>query len=395
MESLQKEHDRLLNKSNLSKPLTSIDKILSALTTARAQISSDPTSTAATAITLAKLQNQINPIVAHLNDDQKEIHSALTKYGKALDKKFKTAASASTDYEPLNGDRESGLISRAIAMHLIREGSFDVASMFFQEAEEKGEMLDIEDGLTREFRDLYEILDAMKVRRDLGPAIQWARNKATLLDARGSNLEFELCRLQYIWYFMGGEIGGVGNKRALEYARREFGRFQDKYLPEIEKLITAFAFLPTIHSSPYAPLFSDPERMWTDVSRSFTKEFCSLLGLSAESPLYIAATAGAIALPTLLKMTSIRKEKNTAWSSVNELPVEIPLPPRYQFHSIFVCPVSKDQTTETNPPMMLPCGHVIAQDSLHRLAKGGSQVTLKCPYCPKESTAAQAKRVYL
>ena len=131
-------------------------------------------------------------------------------------------------------------------MHLIREGSFDVASMFLQEAEEKEEILDIEDGLTREFRDLYDILDAMKVRRDLGPAIQWARTKATLLDARGSNLEFELCRLQYIWYFMGGEIGGVGNKRALEYARREFGRFQDKYLPgECQVLGDRFVFLDT------------------------------------------------------------------------------------------------------------------------------------------------------
>jgi hypothetical protein len=45
------------------------------------------------------------------------------------------------------------------------------------------------------------------------------------------------------------------------------------------------------------------------------------LGLSAESPLYIAATAGAIALPTLLKMASIMKEKKTEWSTVNELPV--------------------------------------------------------------------------
>ena len=45
--------------------------------------------------------------------------------------------------------------------------------------------------------------------------------------------------------------------------------------------------------------------------------------------------------------------------------------------------------------MMLPCGHVIAFESLRRLAKGGSSATLKCPYCPKESTLAQAKRVII
>ena len=31
------------------------------------------------------------------------------------------------------------------------------------------------------------------------------------------------------------------------------------------------------------------------------------------------------------------------WTSANELPVEIPLPAAYQFHSIFVCPVSKER----------------------------------------------------
>lgn len=45
--------------------------------------------------------------------------------------------------------------------------------------------------------------------------------------------------------------------------------------------------------------------------------------------------------------------------------------------------------------MMLPCGHVIAQESLQRLAKGGSSVSLKCPYCPRECNLPQAKRVII
>ena len=72
--------------------------------------------------------------------------------------------------------------------------------------------------------------------------------------------------------------------------------------------------------------------------------------------------------------------------------VEIPLPPSYLFHSIFVCPVSKEQTTDENPPMMMPCGHVIANDSLQRLSKGGK---FKCPYCPSESHARDARKVIL
>ncbi len=31
------------------------------------------------------------------------------------------------------------------------------------------------------------------------------------------------------------------------------------------------------------------------------------------------------------------------------------------FYSIFACPVSKEQSSEENPPMMLPCGHVLCK----------------------------------
>jgi hypothetical protein len=65
------------------------------------------------------------------------------------------------------------------------------------------------------------------------------------------------------------------------------------------------------------------------------------------------------------------KEKRTEWTTQDELPVEIPLPSQFHFHSIFVCPVSKEQSTEQNPPMMLGCGHVIARESLEKISKGG------------------------
>jgi hypothetical protein len=51
------------------------------------------------------------------------------------------------------------------------------------------------------------------------------------------------------------------------------------------------------------------------------------------------------------------------------LQIEIPLPPENRYHSVFACPVSKEQASVTNPPMMLECGHVVAKDSLQKLAK--------------------------
>lgn len=314
-------------------------------------------------------------------------------------------------------------------MHLLREGQFSVASTFLTDATNNPPRVEPKpktpnahsklkddlgidslksEELRKRFANMYHILHELKNERNLLPAIQWARENSKALETRGSNLEFELSKLQFVWLFIGGSNPhdprnlAQCQQQALKYARSEFTGFQARYLKEIQQLSAAMAFSPNLAQSPYHRLFHN-EGAWDDLANSFTREFCSLLGLSADSPLYIAATAGAIALPTLLKLQTIMKEKRTEWTTQHELPVskycsisraqlifqvEIPLPPAYHFHSIFVCPVSKEQTTDQNPPMMMPCGHVIAQESMARLSKGSR---FKCPYCPNESRPDEAK----
>lgn len=80
----------------------------------------------------------------------------------------------------------------------------------------------------------------------------------------------------------------------------------------------------TARPYPHLQTILSPERR-EELSTFFRREYCSLMGLSATSPLYLAATAGAIALPKLVKVSSIMKDKKTAWSSHNELPVRLPL----------------------------------------------------------------------
>ena len=308
------------------------------------------------------------------------------------------------------------LINRAIAMHLLREGQFSVARTFMDEAkdlatpqpvalsddtemdrDEESELAPIpSQALQGKFESMYAVLQALRAQ-DLDPAIAWARVNSAELEARGSNLEFELCKLQFVWLFkdsLSSKTPAFGNHdlaTAFGYAREHFGRFEARHLKEIQKLASAMVFAPNIRDSPYAPLF-ETTSAFDEVAASFTREFCSLLGLSAESPLYVAATAGTIALPRLVKFIGATRSKRTEWTTANELAFETPLPRSMIYHSIFVCPVSKEQTTDANPPMMLPCGHVLAKESLQNLTKG---TKFKCPYCPFEGQAKDARPIIL
>lgn len=325
---------------------------------------------------------------------------------------------------------QSYLINRAIAMHLLREGQFDVATTFFNEVKtlsslddraeiqspnQNGEVLKEREwelrseSLQQQFAEMYHILDQLRNKHNLEPAIQWSKSHSEKLKDSGSNLEFELCRLRFVALFLGHEDnsddidmnaslhtsldGSAPDRifRATTYASTAFEPFFNRYSSEIFKLVGAISFWNSFDDSPYKSLFS-PTVAWEEACTSFSREFCALLGLSPSSPLYVACTAGALALPVLAKVKSIMRSKRTEWTTQEELPVEIPLPPSFQFHSIFVCPVSKEQATDKNPPVMLPCGHVLCRDSVRNYSKGNR---FKCPYCPAECMPKESRTVYL
>ncbi|KAF2454748.1 CTLH/CRA C-terminal to lish motif domain-containing protein [Lineolata rhizophorae] len=501
MESVSQDCTKLEGRAVYTKVLSEIDKMIASAEDCKQQLETRPVQRS---IALAKLQNNLNKSFTKINDDFKPVDSASKSFTKTLDKHFrgKPIPDSESDFiAPF-----PGYINRAIVMHLLREGRFSAAETFIAEVnarpphkvpeprfgrwnylDETGStppprmkqdiLATIEywveirdrasdlawqrdfanDGagcsggggrsletatLQRRFADMYHILDMMRVG-NLQPAVDWAREHADDLHARGSNLLFELCRLQFITYFMGGGDDNDGDTpmidaldsssgnpsyydrlskqqspsvssgpiRAYQYARATFGSFASKYKRDIQRLMGAFAYHPNISESPYGMLFATaaPDggnesgagaalhahggvpAAWRDAAAHFTREFCSLLGLSAQSPLYISATAGGIALPMLLKVRVVMREKRTEWTSRDELPIEVPLPPDFHFHSIFVCPVSKEQSTDRNPPMMMPCGHVICKESLQRISKGAR---FKCPYCPSESHPRDAMVVY-
>ncbi|KAI1811817.1 CTLH/CRA C-terminal to lish motif domain-containing protein [Poronia punctata] len=430
MLELQKEFQKFSQGNKLTTAVEDVDKVIQLLVSARENVdaANEPHTNS---LTLTKLQNPVGAQLEAISNDLGKVHKNQNAFHKALGRAFKdTKGTLPTEHDPL--DSQTPLINRAIAMHLLREGQFDVAATFIAEAQPQSSILqpasralpespstvsrpstppdamitdsDIPSDLTafqsqalqERFTDMYAILASLK-KRDLFPAIEWARVNSVELENRGSNLEFELCKLQFVWLFKGPTVNGMadgpgnGVSGALKYGRENFARFQTRHLREIQRLIGAMAFPAHLEQSPYRNIF-DISVAFDEVSSSFTREFCSLIGLSAESPLYIAATAGVLALPNLIKWTSINR-KNAKWATRNELAFETPLPKSMLYHSIFVCPVSKGQTTDDNPPVILPCGHVLARDSLRGLAKSGNRY--KCPYCPSEGIVKDAKEIIL
>lgn len=152
-------------------------------------------------------------------------------------------------------------------------------------------------------------------------------------------------------------------------------------------------FAKRLDKSPYAH-FADLQYLASSLQIQFSREFSQLLGQSFESPLFTCVSVGTTALPMIMKLSTLMKDKSLEWTQANELPVTLPLLDSQKYHSIFVCPVSKELGTEANPPMMMVCGHVLSKESLTRLSKGSPSSRFKCPYCPVDSTAAQAVRIY-
>ncbi|XP_051140588.1 protein RMD5 homolog [Andrographis paniculata] len=315
--------------------------------------------------------------LSQMEDTQKDLNISLSKYSKLLEKSF--IPDISKAYRNVDFDIHS--INQIIACHFYREGLFDLGDSFADECREP----EAKEKKTP-FLEMFHILEAIKCRK-LEPALTWAMKNHDELTQTGSNIELKLHRLQFVEILQNGTRG-----EALKYARTFLAPFGAKHLAEVQKLMGCLLWAGRLDSSPYSELLSSVH--WDKLSEELTRDFCNLLGQSYESPLSVTIAAGVQGLPTLLKLMNVMSGKKQEWQSMKQLPVPIDLDKEFQFHSIFVCPVSRDQASEENPPMLLTCGHVLCKQSIAKLSKNNSTRPFKCPYCPSEVEAGQCKQLY-
>ncbi|CAO2841947.1 unnamed protein product [Amaranthus hypochondriacus] len=327
---------------------------------------------------LADLKSKLKEIanLGQIDSCQKELNSALAKYPKQLEKIFNPDISKA--YR--NVDFDVHLINQIIASHLYREGLFEVGDCFANETEEQGST-----AIKSPFIEMYHVLQAIK-SHNLEPALKWASDNHEKLKQNGSDFGFKLHRLQFVEV-----LQNQGRDDALKYGRTYFESFSKTHMAEISKLMTSILWAGKLDTSPYSQLLVPIN--WEKLGEEFTRNFCNLLGQSLESPLSLTVAAGVQGLPTLLKLMNVMMGRKQEWQSIKQLPVPIDLDKKFQFHTIFVCPVSRDQATEENPPMLMSCGHVLCKQSITKLSKSSTK-SFKCPYCPSEIDATHCKQLY-
>ncbi|EDR14274.1 uncharacterized protein LACBIDRAFT_305943 [Laccaria bicolor S238N-H82] len=382
MEGPLKELTKLEKLSNGKAPsiLDSLDALLRSLQDAKEAIQAGDTYEP-----LQPLAQVVEMRKKEVDDRQKEVYSTLSRFGKALDKKFPT--SLPTYSGTFSSQSSKHAIERTVALHLLRTGQFDAAEIFIQESG-----VEIPPALKFQFIELHQILRALR-NQDIGPALLWTEKHRSFLRSRSSPLEFYLHRSQYIRLLLSSHPPDP--LLAIVYANANLRPFYNEHESEFQRLMACVAYMPLskLQESTYRDL-AQPS-LHFDLEPLFAKEYCASLGMSRQLPLRVVGDiGGGGALARIEKGKKVMRERRSEWSQSDELPIEIPLLPENRYHSIFACLVSKEQSTEHNPPMMMTCGHVISKDSLQKLNKAGGRSSVKCPYCPTESQFGSALQLF-
>lgn len=352
--------------------------------------------TPAQTFSLMKTVQGLSEVVSTFGTVHRDLHSSVSKVGKAIDRNFVTDYDSTSREDIFKPADQQKRLNEVILQHFYRHGQLEISDTLAQEAK-------LEDAhvIKDRFQELNAVVEALTEKR-LGPALEWASKNSpdmhrvpqassrAVTRLQSSSLEMKLHKLRFIGLLVEGKC-----LEAVGYARRFFPQFVKSHEKEVQALMGALMFASsgkTLEDSPYAHLLDTA--LWQDIVEHFVKDACALMGLSIESPLSVVINAGCIALPALLNIKQVMQQRQVAgvWNpnAKDELPIEIDLGAECRFHSIFACPILRQQTTEQNPPLKLTCGHCISKDALTKLTSGHK---LKCPYCPVEQNPLDARQI--
>ncbi|XP_055341912.1 E3 ubiquitin-protein ligase RMND5A-like [Paramacrobiotus metropolitanus] len=395
--TVESELSRIISKFETQKKINerNVDESIQILENAKAELlarspmdTDEPVRATPNTAFIRQATKNAKDVAGKVSTSHRELHAGVSRLGKVIDKNFTADFNAINCPEALLGKEKLDHLSQAIVEYLFRQGLLDVGNKLLEEAH-----MQMDETKARPFVELNAILVSLS-EHNVAPALQWTMEHREQLEQRHSVLEYKLHRLQFIELI---RRFPHDPRAILEYSRH-FQRFRcNDQIKDVQRLMGSLLFLNQgLEKSPYRDLIS--QDLWLDVSETFTKEACALLGLSMESPLTVCVKMGCRAIPMLLGIRHAMLNHQVGDilnNSRQELPIEVDVVPDYLYHSRFTCPILRQQSSEKNPPMRLNCGHVISKDALMRLSNSTKSTKIKCPYCPSEQSATDAKRIHL
>lgn len=334
-------------------------------------------------VCVQQCKDQVKEFVKKYSDKHKDLHGLISKIGKVIDKNFVPEYGNLPQVNLIDTNEKKSQLHQLICEHLYRNGKIEVADCLIKEANlDETES----DAKKTPFIQLDFILTKLK-EKDVTPALEWCFSNSLKLKEINSLLEFNLHKINFIKIVQQGPKFQI---EALKYARN-FTPFADKCQKEIQRLMGSLLYINTgLQNSPYSAYLNPV--LWDEVEEEFAKDACKLMGLPVECPLSVCVQAGCKALPALVNIVQVMQQTQVGHIlSKDELPIEIDLDASCLYHSVFSCPILRQQSTDLNPPMKLVCGHVISKDALNKLNSNGK---LKCPYCPVEQVPSDARQMF-
>ncbi|CAM9290288.1 unnamed protein product [Scytosiphon promiscuus] len=315
-----------------------------------------------------------------VGSENKNFHATISKLTKAAEKQFGCSVESVRRAPSLNEQA----LHTAIITHLYRRGAFGAAERFSEDS-----VASIPAETSSQLVEIHGVLEALD-KQNLAPAERWFEKRRTALEGVGSSLEFQLARLRFLRYLKSADP--QQRREAMLYARERLRPVAGGHMRELQQeLMGSLLWSGNLEASPYRHLLSPG--LWARVKEAVAVDGSRVSGLSRESILSVAFRAGVLALPTLVKMAAVVRGSNQEWDGMEELPLEVPLPPGLRYHSMFSCPVTREPSSLENPPVLLKCGHAVLRSSVSRLPRNGSR--FKCPTCPMEQTESETVALIL
>lgn len=400
---VEREVDKVLSKfssfcDNTNKSIDDQIKNIDSLRKDLASVSENTDLSPEQLLVIRQTSKKISDCVNRIATDHRDLHCTVSKVGKAIDRNFDSDFDSTSRDDVFSGPTKEQLLNEVILQHFYRQGQLHISETLALESN-----IHEYQSQKEPFLELNRILEALKCR-DLSPALEWAARNREQLNMRGttllfsqsqgratvqqkSSLELRLHKLKFI-----GLLSEGNKMEAIRYARNNFPNFVHGQEKEVQGLMGAVMYAGAgLAESPYAHLLSPTH--WAEIEDVFLRDGCALMGLAVESPLAVAVNAGCVALPALLniKQVMLQRQVSGVWNAKDELPIEIDVGEDCRYHSVFACPILRQQVSDNNPPMRLTCGHCISRDALTKLSAGHK---LKCPYCPIEQNPADARQIF-